>query len=263
MTQPMPALFVSHGSPMIVLDESPARAFLESLGPDLPRPTAILVITAHFEATEPTLTTAAKPAMIYDFGGFPEPLYRMTYPAPGGPDLAAKAAGLLRDAGFSPRVDPSRGLDHGTWTPLKLMYPAADIPVVQLSVQPHRDARWHFALGQALAPLRGEGVLIIGSGALTHDLRAFFGRRAQVASSPEENAEAFATWMADAIETGRVDDVLEWETRAPAALQNHPTPEHVLPLFVAMGAGGPSRRRIHRSMDHGVLSMDAYAFASD
>ena len=114
MTQTMPALFVSHGSPMIVLDESPARTFLEALGPDLPRPEAILVVTAHFEAAEPTLTDAAKPAMIYDFGGFPEPLYRMIYPAPGGPELAVRAAGLLRDAGFAPHIDPSRGFDHGT-----------------------------------------------------------------------------------------------------------------------------------------------------
>lgn len=258
----MPALFVSHGSPMIVLAESPARTFLESLGPDLPRPGAILVVTAHFEATEPTLTTAARPQMIYDFGGFPEPLYRMTYPAPGGPELAIRAAGLLADAGFSPHVDPLRGFDHGTWTPLKLMYPNADIPVVQLSVAPHRDARWHYALGQALAPLRDEGVLIVGSGALTHDLRAFFGRHAPGARSAQDDAEAFAAWMTETIEAGRVDDVLDWDRRAPAALNNHPTPEHVLPLFVAMGAGGPSRRRIHRSMDHGILSMDAYAFAS-
>jgi 4,5-DOPA dioxygenase extradiol len=258
----MPALFVSHGSPMIVLDESPARTFLEALGRDLPRPTAVLVVTAHFEATEPTLTSAAKPAMIYDFGGFPEPLYRMIYPAPGGPTLASKAAELLRRAGFSPHIDPSRGFDHGTWTPLKLMYPAADIPVVQLAVSPRRDARWHFALGEALAPLRDDGVLIVGSGALTHDLSAFFGRRPPGGPSPQAYAEAFAAWMADTIESGRIDEALDWETRAPEALRNHPTPEHILPLFVAMGAGGPSRRRIHRSMDHGVLSMDAYAFAS-
>jgi 4,5-DOPA dioxygenase extradiol len=262
MTHAMPALFVSHGSPMIVLDESPARTFLESLGPDLPRPNAILVVTAHFEARDPTLTSVAEPAMIYDFGGFPEALYRMVYPAPGEPDLAAKAAELLRGAGFTPRIDPSRGLDHGTWTPLKLLYPSADIPVVQLSVSPERDARWHFALGKALAPLRDEGVLVIGSGALTHDLSAFFGRRPPGGPSPQAYAAAFAAWMAETIEAGRVDEVLAWNTHAPEALRNHPTPEHILPLFVAMGAGGPMRRRIHQSMDHGVLSMDAYAFAS-
>ncbi len=262
MTDTLPSLFVSHGSPMIVIDESPARAFLEALGPGLPRPRAILVVSAHFEAAEPTLTTAPQPPMIYDFGGFPEPLYKILYPAPGAPDLAAKAASLLRAAGFAPRFDGSRGFDHGTWTPLRLMYPAADIPVVQLSVAPRRDAHWHFALGQALAPLREEDVLIIGSGALTHDLRAFFGRSPQAGASPQASAEAFATWMAQGIEAGRIDEVLAWETQAPEALRNHPTPEHILPLFVAMGAGGPVRRRIHRSMDHGVLSMDAYAFAT-
>lgn len=262
MTQSMPALFVSHGSPMIVLDESPARTFLEGLGADLPRPRAILIVSAHFEAAEPTLTAAPQPSMIYDFGGFPEALYRMIYPAPGAPSLAAQAADLLRAAGFAARLDEVRGFDHGTWTPLRLMYPDADIPVVQLSVDPHRDARWHYALGQALKPLREGGVLIVGSGALTHDLRAFFNRRTPGGPSPEVYGAAFAAWMAESIEAGRIDDVLAWETRAPEALRNHPTPEHILPLFVALGAGGDKRKRIHESMDHGVLSMDAYAFAS-
>lgn len=262
MTETLPALFVSHGSPMIVLDQSPARAFLEGLGPSLPRPKALLVVTAHFEAGAPTLTAAPQPPMIYDFGGFPEPLYRMTYPAPGAPALADKAARLLGLAGFAPRVDPVRGFDHGTWTPLKLMFPDADIPVVQLSVDPRQDARWHYALGQALAPLRDEGVLIIGSGALTHDLRAFFHRAAPGGPDPRVYAKAFAAWMVEAVEQGRIDDVLDWRAKAPEALRNHPTPEHILPLFVALGAGGPRRTRLHHSMDHDVLAMDAYAFGS-
>lgn len=168
----------------------------------------------------------------------------------------------MRAAGHAPRLDPARGLDHGTWTPLKLMYPAADIPVVQLSVDPRRDARWHHALGRALAPLRDEGVLIIGSGALTHDRRAFFHPDATDGPTAAQRAESFASWMRDTIESGRVDDVIDWAVQAPAALRNHPTPEHILPLFVPLGAGGPSRRRIHQSMDHDVLAKDAYAFAS-
>lgn len=262
MNTALPALFVSHGSPMIVLDQSPARTFLEALAPTLPRPTAILVVSAHFEAAAPTLTAAARPEMIYDFGGFPEPLYRMTYPAPGAPALAERAAQLIRAAGFPAQIDPARGFDHGTWTPLKLMYPDADIPVVQLSVDPRRDARWHYALGQALAPLRDEGVLIVGSGALTHDLRAFFNRAPPGGPSARDYGRAFAAWMAETVEAGDIDAVLSWETRAPEALRNHPTPEHILPLFVALGAGGPDRRRLHHSMDHDVLAMDAYGFAS-
>lgn len=258
----MPALFVSHGSPMIVLDRSPTRAFLEGYGATLPRPKSILVITAHFETAQPTLTAAAQPPMIYDFGGFPEALYRMNYPAPGAPALAMRAAELLQAAGFAPRIDDSRGFDHGTWTPLKLLYPDADIPVVQLSVSPQRDARWHFQLGEALSPLRDEGVLIIGSGSLTHDLSAFFGGSPPGGPSPKAYAAAFAAWMAEKIGSDRIDDVLDWEVGAPEALRNHPTPEHILPLFVAHGAGGPHRRRIHQAMDHDVLSMDAYAFAS-
>lgn len=258
----MPALFVSHGSPMIVLDQSPARTFLESHGATLPRPTAILVVTAHFEAAEPTLTGAATPRTIHDFSGFREALYHIVYAAPGSPSLAMRTAELLREAGFAPRIDATRGFDHGTWTPLRLLYPDADIPVVQLSVNPRRDARWHFQLGEALAPLRDDGVLIIGSGSLTHDLSAFFGRRPPGGPSPRDYAAAFASWMAEKIEGGRIDDVLDWETGAPEALRNHPTPEHILPLFVALGAGGTQRRRIHQSMEHDVLSMDAYAFAS-
>lgn len=258
----MPALFVSHGSPMIVLDQSPTRTFLEGYGPALPRPKAILVVTAHFEAAQPTLTAAAQPPMIYDFGGFPEPLYRMRYPAPGAPALALHIAALLQQAGFAPRTDAARGFDHGAWTPLKLLFPEADIPVVQLSVDPRRDAHWHFTLGEALAPLREEGVLIIGSGSLTHDLSAFFGRRPPGGPSPKDYAAAFAAWMAEKIESGRIEDVLDWEVGAPEALRNHPTPEHILPLFVALGAGGPQRRRVHEGMDHDVLSMDAYAFGA-
>lgn len=258
----MPALFVSHGSPMIVLDQSPTRVFLESYAAALPRPKAILVVTAHFEAAQPTLTAAERPPMIYDFGGFPDALYRMLYPAPGAPAVAMRAAELLQQAGFAPRTDATRGFDHGTWTPLKLLYPQADIPVVQLSVDPRRDAHWHFELGEALAPLRDDGVLILGSGSLTHDLSAFFGRRGTGGPSPKDYAEAFAAWMAEKIEAGRIDDVLEWAVIAPEALRNHPTPEHILPLFVALGAGGPKRRRVHQAMDHDVLSMDAYVFAS-
>ncbi|MDZ4776029.1 MAG: class III extradiol ring-cleavage dioxygenase [Alphaproteobacteria bacterium] len=258
----MPALFVSHGSPMIVLDQSSTRVFLEGYAATLPRPKAILVVTAHFEAAQPTLTAAQRPPMIYDFGSFPEALYTMTYPAPGAPALAMRAAELLQAAGFAPRTDATRGFDHGTWTPLKLLYPDADIPVGQLSVDPRRNARWHFELGEALAPLRDEGVLIVGSGSLTHDLSAFFGRRPPGGPSPKDYAAAFAAWMTEKVEAGRIDDVLDWAASAPEALRNHPTPEHILPLFVALGAGGPQRRRVHQAMDHDVLSMDAYAFAS-
>ena len=255
-----PALFVSHGAPTIVIDPIPAHDFLKSAGP-APRPSAILVATAHFEAPGPTLTTHPQPATIHDFGGFPPVMYEMRYPAPGSPALAEHAGQLLSAAGFAPRFDAQRGFDHGTWTPLMLMVPDADIPVVQLSVDPRRDAAWHFAVGEALAPLRDDNVLILGSGSLTHDLRAFFTNPLPESAPPEPYVSAFADWAHAALENGRTEDLIDWVSRAPHALRNHPTPEHFLPLFVALGAGGRGVgvKRIHASYSHGILAMDAYA----
>lgn len=258
-----PALFVSHGAPTIVIDPIPAHDFLQAAGAKSPRPSAILVASAHFEAPGPTLTTHPAPPMIYDFGGFPAEMYAKQYPAPGNPALAERAGALLSGAGFAPRFDAARGYDHGTWTPLMLMYPEADIPVVQLSVDSRRNAAWHFAVGEALAPLRDENVLIVGSGSLTHDLRGFFVNPLPEAASPVDYARAFADWTHDAVTQGRTEDLLDWTARAPFALRNHPTPEHFLPLFVALGAGGRHQpaKRIHASYSHGVLAMDAYATA--
>lgn len=247
---------------MIVVDPSPGRDFLVHWGETAVRPDAIVVATAHFDAPGPTLTATPAPATIHDFRGFPEALYRLRYPAPGDPALARRAAALLTDAGFAPRLDAARGIDHGAWTPLMLMAPAADIPVVQLSVDSRRDAGWHFAVGKALAPLRDENVLILGSGSLTHNLHDFFGKARAPDDAPEPYAEAFAAWVQEAVAAGDIDALLDWERRAPFARRNHPTPEHFLPLFVALGAGaGGLGRRLHGSFSHGILAMDAYSFA--
>ena len=165
-----PAVYVSHGSPMVILNNTVATEFLRGYGRELGKPKAILIATAHFETRAPALSADAHPAMIYDFGGFPKALFEMTYPAPGDPALAQRAAGLLEAAGIKAYPVEGRGYDHGTWAPLKLMYPDADIPVVQLSVQPHMGGAHHVAMGQALAPLRDEGVLVMGSGSMTHNL---------------------------------------------------------------------------------------------
>jgi 4,5-DOPA dioxygenase extradiol len=257
----LPALFVSHGSPMIAITETPASLFLKGLAQDLPRPQAILCVTAHWETAAPTLSAAEHPSMIYDFFGFPEHLYKLDYPAPGAPDLAGKAKALLEDAGIGAGLDPDRGYDHGAWVPLQLIYPAADIPVVQLSVQPERDTAHHLAVGQALRPLREEGVLIVGSGNVTHNLREFHGQ--PVDAPPEAWAGDFAEWLAEAVAAGRKQDLLAYRETAPLARRNHPSEEHFLPFFVALGAATPGTpgRRLHRSMEHAVLAMDAYAFA--
>lgn len=255
-----PALFLSHGAPTIVVSRSPAADFLRGLPSLLPEaPKAVLMVSAHWETAQPRLNAVEVNATIHDFGGFPPELYRIRYDAPGAPALAQRAAALLAAAGFAPEIDPARGLDHGAWTPMRLAWPDAAVPVLQLSVQPHRDAAHHLALGRALAPLREEGVLIVGSGGFTHDLRGFRGQAEDAPEAPY--AKAFADWTAQALREGRTADLLDWRRLAPEAQRNHPTPEHFLPLFVALGAGaGAPARQLHTSTTFSILRMDAFAF---
>lgn len=259
-TTSLPALFISHGSPMTAIDGSPAHQFLKELGHQLPRPRAILVASAHWETASPLASLATVPETIYDFGGFPRALYEIRYPAQGAPEVAREALRLLAAAGFPAAADPGRGFDHGVWVPLHLMYPEADIPVASVSIQPHLDPAHHWRMGAALAPLREDGVLVIGSGALTHNLREFFQARREPGPAPW--AVAFQDWLADALAAGRTEALLDYRRQAPFATRNHPTDEHLLPLFVALGAGGPQARfeHLHSSLDHGVLAMDTYAF---
>jgi len=257
----IPSLFVSHGAPSVILDPSPVHTFLDKLAETVERPSAILAVSAHWETRTPHVSNAEMPETIYDFFGFPEALYKMTYPAPGAPELAAKTAALLEGAGLGPVDAEPRGLDHGAWVPLLMGYPDADIPVTQLSIQSERDPAYHYQLGEALRPLRDDGVLILASGNLTHNLREFRGHT--IDAEPEEWARAFDEWMSWAIAEGRVDDLLHYRSRAPEAVRNHPTDEHLLPLFVAMGAGstGVPGRHLHKSYTYGVLAMDAFAFS--
>lgn len=256
----LPSLFLSHGAPSLILEDVPARHFLEQIGPRLPKPDAILVASAHWEAKGPRVSSAVSPETIYDFYGFPAELYKMTYPAPGAPGLADETARLLRDAGVPAVIDESRGLDHGAWAPLKLMFPDATLPVVSLSLLPDGGPRAHLALGEALRPLRDQGVLIVGSGSLTHSLRDAFSHSA--GDPTPAWVEEFQSWTAQAIADDRRDDLLAYRQLAPSAQRNHPSEEHLLPLFVALGAGTPGHpgRRLHASVDWGVLAMDAYSF---
>lgn len=259
-----PSLFLSHGSPMLALTDTPARRFLGAYGAELERPKAIVVASAHYETCRPVALAARNPRTIYDFGGFDPRLYEITYPAPGDPELAGRVTELLGAAGFPATIDESWGYDHGVWVPLSLLFPEADIPIVAVSVQPDADPKHHFALGQALAPLREEGVLVIGSGSLTHNLAAI---RSELGRNPVDApgadwAVAFADWMNAKIADGDVDALLDYRAQAPYARQNHPTDEHLLPLFTAMGAAGTTARgtRVHTSHEYGALMMDAYAF---
>lgn len=256
----MPSLFLSHGAPTLPLTDTPARAFLTQLGHALPPAQAILVISAHWETTVPTVSAVDRNETIHDFAGFPRELYEMRYAAPGAPAVAARVADLLRAAGLDCKTDRSRGLDHGAWVPLLLMYPQADIPVLQLSVQPNLGPAHHLRLGRALAPLRQEGVLIVGSGSFTHDLSEFRGH------GPNDPAPAwvnnFADWVHAALTSGQTEQLLDYRRQAPFAAKNHPTEEHLLPLYVALGAAGESAQveRLHASATYSVLRMDVYAF---
>jgi 4,5-DOPA dioxygenase extradiol len=259
-----PTLFISHGSPMLPLVQAPARDFLAGLGAWVDhtygRPKAILVASAHWETAQPEVNAVAVNDTIYDFHGFPQALYDLRYPAPGSPLLAERVSDLLGGSGLASRIDRTRGLDHGAWCPLILAYPLADIPVLQVSVQSHLGPAHHAQLGQALAPLREEGVLVIGSGSWTHDLRRFRGQALDALETPD--VIAFSEWMDTALVEGRRSDLLTYRNRAPFAAQEHPTEEHLLPLFVAMGAGGAAARpeKLHQSATYGILRMDAYAF---
>jgi 4,5-DOPA dioxygenase extradiol len=200
---------------MILLGDTPARDFLSGFGQELGRPKAILIASAHFESRTPVLSADAAPAMIYDFGGIPRPLFEMQYHAPGAPDFAQRAAHLLGEAGIGAQPISNRGFDHGTWVPLKLMYPEADIPVVQISVQTQLSAAHHIAMGRALQPLREEGVLIIGSGSLTHNLYEL--RREGGDLPPPEWVSGFADWTHEVLAEGREGDLADWAELAPFA----------------------------------------------
>ncbi|MET4807773.1 class III extradiol ring-cleavage dioxygenase [Limibacillus sp. MBR-115] len=261
---PMPALFVSHGSPMLAVEkDAPGHRFLEGLAASLPRPEGILVISAHWETDKAAVSLATAPDTIHDFYGFPRQLYELTYPAAGSPSLAQRTADLLKAGGLPTTLDESRGLDHGAWVPLLLAYPEADIPVTQLSVQTHKGPAHHRALGRLLAPLRDEGILILGSGSLTHDLGSF---RGQAPDAPVPAwVSDFADWMAERVTSGDNDAIEDYREKAPHAARNHPTEEHLLPLHVALGAGeGPTGKThgevLHRSYDRAILALDAYAF---
>jgi 4,5-DOPA dioxygenase extradiol len=255
-----PSVFVSHGAPTLALTPCPARDFLSGLGRELGRPKAILCVSAHWESPAPTVGAAVEPETIHDFYGFPPSLYELRYPAPGAPALAERAQAVLTQAGFGGTLNSTRGLDHGAWVPLLLMYADADVPVAQLSVNMPLGPAHHLALGRALEPLRREGVLVLGSGGATHNLREF--GSAPIDAPPLPHVEAFDAWLKATAEAGDAASLIDYRRTAPDARRIHPREEHFLPFFVAFGAGGPGikARRIHASFTYSMLSMAAFAF---
>ncbi|MDB5649608.1 MAG: Dioxygenase [Hyphomicrobiales bacterium] len=261
----LPAMFLSHGAPTLPLTDAPAKMFLETVAARLPeRPRAVLVISAHWETAQPRVNAVAVNDTIHDFYGFPRALHEMTYPAPGSPELAARVSALLTAAGLPCGIDTARGLDHGAWVPLKLIYPQAAISVVQLSVQSGLGPAHHLAMGRALTNLREEGVLIVGSGSLTHDLSSFGAYRDRISAPEPAWVTAFADWFDSALSRDATDELVAYRRLAPFATKNHPSEEYLLPLFVALGAGGeaPHVEHWHASATYGILRMDVYAFGS-
>ena len=257
----MPSLFVSHGSPMIMVQPSPSQDFFKDLGARLPRPKAIVSVTAHWTTAQPMINADSNPQTTHDFYGFPEELYMLSYPAPSDAGVADAVFEALKGKGIEAEITRDRGRDHGTWAPLKLIYPAADIPVLELSVQPRKSARWHYEMGQALAPLREDGILVMGSGAFTHNLRA--ADRHNIDAKPLDWVQAFTEWGRAQIKDGNWEALLDWETQAPFAQDNHPTPEHFLPLFVALGAAGgaPVSDHLFDGIENAAFAMDAWSFS--
>jgi 4,5-DOPA dioxygenase extradiol len=256
----LPTLFISHGAPDLPLRPSPTLDFFKELGQQLGQPDAILVVSAHWGTDKPAVGASPAPETIHDFWGFAPELYDLQYPAPGAPQLAQRASALLSQAGIEHTINVKRGLDHGAWVPLMLMYPDANIPVMQVSLQPSLDPVHHWQLGQALSDLRHANVLILASGSVTHDLRSLRGYDFE--SHPPEWVQQFDQWLAKAIAHQDYEALLDYRQQAPYAVENHPTDEHLLPLFVAMGAAGETAKgvQIHSSFNFGVLSMAAYAF---
>ncbi|HYD76389.1 class III extradiol ring-cleavage dioxygenase [Ramlibacter sp.] len=257
----LPALFVSHGAPTFALEPGLAGAQLRALGLALGKPRAIVVVSPHWMTRGIEVGAVGRPETVHDFGGFPRALYRLQYPAPGAPELAERAAQLLREAGLPATLDRARGLDHGAWVPLMHLYPEADVPVVQVSLPMDADAAGAYALGRALAPLAEEGVLVVGSGSLTHNLYEFRMGSTEGAAYARE----FALWIRQAVLEGDRERLLQAMERAPHAARAHPTDEHFLPLLVALGASreGAPATVLDGGIRDSVLAMESYLFGRE
>lgn len=253
----LPSLYISHGSPMLALEPGESGPALKRLAAQLAKPKAIVLLSAHWESADLRVASHPAPETWHDFGGFPRELYAVQYPAPGDPALAARIVQLLATHGLPAQLDAKRPFDHGAWVPLSLMYPAADIPVVQVSLPSQLGPAGLNEVGQALASLRSEGILIIGSGSITHNLRELDWQAGP--ESVEPWAKAFRDWMIEKLAADDEAALHQYRQQAPFAAKNHPSDEHLLPLYFALGAGGPFSIA-HQGWTLGALGMDIYRF---
>jgi len=248
-------LFLSHGSPLSCFEDSPARDFMLDLGKRLPKPKGVLVLSGHWGTRAPAVGAAPRPETIYDFYGFPDFLYQMRYDAAGDLEGAQRAAALL-----GAEIDPGRGLDHGMWAVMSLLWPEADVPVIPVALQPRANPRHHYEMGQRLRPMVEDGYLLLGSGSATHNLRAYMAGGGD--GKPQAWVSDFTDWLAKTAEAGDLDALLDYRAQAPYAVENHPADEHLLPFYVALGAAPKGQaQRLHESIEYGVIAMDGYGFA--
>lgn len=252
-----PSLYISHGSPMLALEPGASGPALASLAAALPKPKAIVMVSAHWESSELLVSGNPQPDTWHDFGGFPQALFEVQYPAPGNPQLAAEVVELLKADDLPARIDTQRPFDHGVWVPLSLMYPQADIPVVQVSLPTRAGPALQTRVGHALASLREHGVLLIGSGSITHNLRELDWHAGP--ESVEPWAKAFRDWMIEKLEANDEAALHDYRQQAPNAVRNHPSDEHLLPLYFARAAGGEFSVA-HQGFTMGALGMDIYRF---
>lgn len=257
-TSPLPSLFISHGAPTFATEPGLAGAQLCALGLALGKPRAVVVVSPHWMPQGVRITASDRPATVHDFGGFARELYELQYPAPGSPELATQIQKQLTLQGIPAKLDPMRGLDHGAWVPLMHLLPEADVPVIQVSLPFDTNEAKAFALGQALAPLAHDGMLIVGSGSLTHNLYEFRAGEAAAATYAQE----FSAWVRQAVLDGDMMRLGQTLELAPHATRSHPTSEHFLPLLVAAGAAlKPSPVTVlNGGIRHGVLAMESYVF---
>lgn len=253
----LPSLFISHGSPMLALEPGASGPALARLVRELPRPETILVVSAHWESEHLAISGGTQLETWHDFYGFPPELHAVQYPAHGAPELAREVQQLLRDNGLEAAIDPQRPMDHGVWVPLTLMYPEADIPVLQLSLPSRLGPAFQTRIGHALAALRERGVLLIGSGSITHNLGELNWRAGPEVITPW--ALEFRDWMVERLEAGDEHALHDYRTQAPHARRSHPSDEHLLPLYFARGAGGDFKVE-HSGFTLGALGMDIYRF---
>lgn len=256
-----PSLFVSHGAPTFALAQSPPARALRAFGASQPRPSAVLVVSAHWQTPGLSVQAVEWPSTVHDFGGFPEALYRLRYPAPGAPALAADVRALCIAAGLPAQLDVGRGFDHGAWVPLMHLLPQAEVPVLQVSLPQMAGPALAYRLGEVLRPLREQGIWVLGSGSLTHNLYELQSPQ----SPPASYATAFVAGVEQALAEGDVERLIHYRQRIEGGARAHPSEEHYLPLLVAVGAAhaGERPQRIAEGMDYGVLSMAAYAYGAE